>query len=120
MAELITFLPEPKDDAQATLAPIFKKEDGRIDWTKSAREILNRMRGFDPWPGAYSTLRGQKLQIGKAAVGEPKFSPGLLRVIHKKMYVGCGVGESLELMEVVVVGKKRMMSVAFLNWCHSD
>jgi methionyl-tRNA formyltransferase len=115
MAELDRILPEAQDDAQATLAPILKKEDGRVDWTRPAREIFNRMRGFDPWPGAYSTLRRQKFQIWKAAIGEPKLSPGALRVIHKKLYAGCDAGESLELTEVQMEGKKRMTAAAFLN-----
>ena len=115
MTEIDTIVPEPQVDSEATLAPILKKEDGRIDWTKPAREILNRMRGFDPWPGAYSTLRGQKFQVWKASVGEAKLSPGALRTDHKKLYVGCGTGESIELMEIQLEGKKRMAVAAFLN-----
>ena len=115
MAELDTIQPQPQDDEQATLAPILKKEDGRIDWNKPAREILNRMRGFDPWPGAYSTLRGQKFQIWKASVADVKLTPGVLRVVDKRLYAGCDAGESLELMEVQMEGKKRMTAAAFLN-----
>ncbi len=48
-----------QDDAAASLAPILKREDGRIDWTRPANEIYNRMRGFAPWPGAYTDFRGQ-------------------------------------------------------------
>ena len=115
MAELDRIRPEPQDDAQATYAPILKKEDGHIDWRKPAREILNRMRGFDPWPGAYASLRGQRFQIWKAAAGEPKLAPGTLRMIDKKLYAGCGDGESIELREVQMEGKKRMTAAAFLN-----
>ena len=115
MAELDHIVPEPQDDAQATYAPILKKEDGRIDWRKPAQEILNRMCGFDPWPGAYTSLRGQKIQIWKAAIGEVKVGAGILRSIDKKLYAGCGEGESLELREVQMEGKKRMTAAAFLN-----
>lgn len=115
MAELDHIHPEPQDNAQATYAPILKKEDGRIDWHKPGREILNRMRGFDPWPGAYTGLRGQKFQLWKAAIGEVKLAPGVLRSIDKKLYAGCGEGESLELREVQLEGKKRMTVSAFLN-----
>jgi methionyl-tRNA formyltransferase len=101
--------------AQATYAPILKKEDGRIDWHRPAREILNRMRGFDPWPGAYTTLRGQKFQVWKAAIGEPKLAPGALLIADKKFYAGCGETESIELTEVQLEGKKRMTMAAFLN-----
>ena len=62
-----TIHPRPQDHAQATLAPILKKEDGLIDFSRSAAEILNRMRGFQPWPGAYTKFRGKNLQIWKAA-----------------------------------------------------
>ena len=115
MAELDNIHPEPQDDAQASYAPILRKEDGRIDWHKPAREILNRMRGFDPWPGAYATLRGQKFQIWKASVGQPKLAPGALRIIDKKLYAGCDEGESIALEEVQLEGKKRMTALAFLN-----
>ena len=115
LTELPRIKPQPQDDAQATYAPILTKEDGRIDWRRPAREILNRMRGFDPWPGAYTSLRGQKLQIWKAATGEAKLAPGALRTIGKKLYAGCGEGESVELREVQLEGKKRMTAAAFLN-----
>ncbi|MDP9115116.1 MAG: methionyl-tRNA formyltransferase, partial [Acidobacteriota bacterium] len=69
LAGLATIKPEPQDDSAATYAPILKKEDGKIDWQLSAREILNRIRGFEPWPGGYGFLRGQRLQIWHAAVG---------------------------------------------------
>jgi methionyl-tRNA formyltransferase len=107
--------PEPQDDAQATLAPILKKEDGKIDWRLSAREILNRIRGFDPWPGGYGFLRGQRLQIPKAALGTAKLARGELRAVNGKLYAGCGDGESIELREVQLEGKKRMLAAAFLN-----
>ena len=59
--------PRQQDHAQATLAPILKKEDGPIDFSRSAAEILNRLRGFQPWPGAYTKFRGKNLQMWKAA-----------------------------------------------------
>ena len=115
LADLSTIQPEPQDDSQATHAPILKKDDGKIDWQLSAREILNRIRGFEPWPGGYGFLAGQRLQIWNAAVGDPKLSPGALRVIDRKLYAGCGNGESIELREVQLEGKKRMPAAAFLN-----
>src|SRR5258707_7905686 len=56
-------VPRPQNHAEATLAPILKKEDGRIDWNRPAREIYNRIRGFAPWPGAYTTFRGQTCHL---------------------------------------------------------
>ncbi|MDP9113144.1 MAG: methionyl-tRNA formyltransferase, partial [Acidobacteriota bacterium] len=90
-------------------------EDGKIDWQLSAREILNRIRGFEPWPGGYGFLRGQRLQIWHAVVGEMKLSPGVLRSAQHKLFAGCGRDESIELREVQLEGKKRMPVAAFLN-----
>src|SRR6185503_18860517 len=58
-----TIAPRKQDNAAATYAPILKKEDGRVDWTHSARAISNQVRGFDPWPGAFTTFRGELLQL---------------------------------------------------------
>ena len=73
---------QPQDHAQATLAPILKKEDGRIDWNLPALEIWNRIRGLRPWPGAYTRFRGKNLHIWAAsrpAAGETMpLDPGTL------------------------------------------
>jgi methionyl-tRNA formyltransferase len=115
LAELPAIHPVPQDDSQATYAPILKKEDGKVDWTLSAREILNRIRGFEPWPGGYGFLRGQRLQIWSAALGDQKLPPGALRAENRKLYAGCGREESIELREVQLEGKKRMPAAAFMN-----
>jgi methionyl-tRNA formyltransferase len=115
LAELPSIQPEPQGDSEASYAPILKKEDGKIDWQLPAREILNRIRGFVPWPGAYGFLQGQRLVIWKAAATGVVLLPGALRVVNRKLYAGCGVGSSIELREVQVEGKKRMQAAAFLN-----
>lgn len=115
LAKLASVQPQRQDDAQATYAPILKKEDGKIDWQLPARQILNRIRGFEPWPGGYGFLRGQRFQICKAVVGDQALPPGALRVVNRKLYAGCGDRESLELREVQLEGKKRMPAAAFLN-----
>ena len=115
LRELSTIRPEPQDNSQATYAPILKKEDGKIDWQLSAQEILNRIRGFEPWPGGYGFLRGQRFQIWSAAAGGLSLTPGTLRVAHHKLFAGCGHEESIELREVQLEGKKRMPAAAFLN-----
>ncbi len=61
---------EKQNDAEASYAPILKKEDGRIDWTRRADEIYNRLRGFTPWPGAYTSFRGQQLNLLRAKPAE--------------------------------------------------
>ena len=55
--------PSPQDDSQASFAPLLKKEDGRIDWSLSAQQIYNRIRGLQPWPGAFTTFRGKSCHI---------------------------------------------------------
>src|ERR1043165_9976234 len=66
-----TMLPEKQDNALATLAPLLKKEDGRIDWRQPAPAIHNRVRGLQPWPGAFTTFRGHALHIWRAALAAP-------------------------------------------------
>ena len=106
--------PEKQDEAQASYAPILKKEDGRIDWSMSSEEIVNRVRGFEPWPGCYGSLRRQRFHIWKARQAEGVFQAGGLHVIGKKLYAGCK-GGAIELLEVQLEGKKRMTAAAFLN-----
>jgi methionyl-tRNA formyltransferase len=106
--------PVPQDPTRATYAPILKREDGKADWSLSAQEILNRIRGFQPWPGYYGFLRGQRFHIWKARVGGEIIPPGALRTRGKALYAGCSEG-SIELLEVQLEGKKRMAASAFLN-----
>ena len=108
-------IPQPQDNAQATYASMLKKEDGRIDWTRSAAQIHNQVRGMQPWPGAYSIFRGAALHVWRArpveaGAGHP---PGAL-VRIKPPLVACGVG-ALELIEVQMEGRKRMPAADFAN-----
>jgi methionyl-tRNA formyltransferase len=107
--------PRPQDNSQASLAPILKKEDGLVDFSRSATEIFNRMRGFQPWPGAYTKFRGKTLQIAKARPVTDALPQGELRVIGDRLLVGCGHDTSLELMEVQLEGKKRTSARDFLH-----
>ncbi len=109
--------PEKQDDAEAaSYAPILKKEDGMVDWSRSAREIRNRLRGFTPWPGAYTMFRGQQLNIvGAAAVDYAGIEIGAMALKHRSIVVGCGDGSALQLIEVQPAGKKRMSVEAFVN-----
>ena len=109
-------VPTPQDDSQATLAPLLKKEDGRIDFSRSAQEISNRLRGFQPWPGAFSTFRGKQLTVHSARPGKgPQLTTGELLVNEDSLYVGAGQGTALELLEVQLEGKKRMSARDFTN-----
>ena len=110
---------QPQDHAQATLAPILKKEDGRINWNLPAMEIWNRIRGLRPWPGAYTSFRGQNLHIWAAsrpAAGEAMpLDPGTLIADRGRLRVTCGQGTLLELAEIQLEGRKRMPVRDFLN-----
>ncbi len=114
--------PRPQDHSQATLAPMIKKEDGRIDWKMTAQEIAWRIRGFRPWPGAYTTFRGKNLHIWAVAVhsGETHVpaEPGALATAAGKLLVGCGAGTRLEVKELQVEGRKRLSAKDFLNGVH--
>ncbi len=111
-----TIVPQPQDPAQASFAPVLKKEDGRIDWTRPAGDIYNRIRGFVPWPGCYTRFRGRQLQIWRASRGgEKEGSPGALHAGRGRLFVSCGAGTTLELLEVQLEGKKRMTAADFLN-----
>lgn len=112
-----TLTPCPQDNAVATLAPILKKDDGRIDWNWPASKVHARMRGFDPWPGAYTTFRGQALHIRscRVALSAPAVKPGTLFMSDKLLLAGCGSGTAIELIEVQQEGRKRVTADAFCN-----
>ena len=112
--------PVKQDPAEATYAPILKKEDGEIDWSSPASKIVNRSRGFLPWPGAYSFFRAQIFHIWKArvAIGDPIGDPGQMIVQKKRLLIACGERTLIEPLEVQVEGRKRMSAEAFLNGQH--
>ena len=107
-----------QDDSQASLAPILKKEDGLVDFTGSATEIFNRMRGFQPWPGAYTRFRGKTLQIFKALPGAESIPGGEIRIAENRWLVGCGQNSALELLEIQLEGKKRTSAREFIQGYH--
>ncbi len=109
-----TVRPCPQDHSKATLAPILKKEDGHIDFHLTAREILNRLRGFQPWPGAFSSFRGKNLQVWAAQPIERVAAASEVAVESGRLFVGCGTG-ALELLEVQLEGKKRMPAADFIH-----
>ncbi len=107
--------PRKQDDSQATLAPILKKEDGRIDFSRGAPEIYNRFRGFQPWPGAFTTFRGRGLNITAMKPAWEQIPPTQLLVRDGKLFVGCGQNSSIELLEVHPEGKKRISGKDFIQ-----
>jgi methionyl-tRNA formyltransferase len=108
--------PIPQDDSQATPAPLLKKEDGRVDFSRTAAEIYNRMRGFQPWPGATAQFRGKGLKlIAARPTQSEKNLPGELRVIADRLSVGCARNTSLDLLQVQPEGKKVMSVREFIS-----
>jgi methionyl-tRNA formyltransferase len=108
--------PRPQDDSRATYAPILKKEDGRIDWSNPAQQIHDLIRGFQPWPGAHTSFRGQSLHLWRSrlAPGHWSLPPGALIQTHG-VFAVAGDGAVLELLEVQLEGRKRMPAEVFAN-----
>jgi methionyl-tRNA formyltransferase len=109
--------PTPQDHSQATLAPILKKEDGRIDFARPAQDLFNRLRGFQPWPGAFTILKDKTLQVHRAQPARPAatLAPGQVAVEGTRLLVGCGQDTALELIEIQLEGKRRMTAQEFIN-----
>ncbi len=110
-----TIQPRPQEHDKATLAPILRKEDGRIDFRRTAAEIHNRLRGFQPWPGAFTSFRGKNLQIWKAAPHDQPLAEAEMFIRGDRVVVGCAAGTSLELLDVQLEGKKRMPAADFVR-----
>jgi methionyl-tRNA formyltransferase len=112
--------PVPQDHTQATLAPILKKEDGQVDFSRTATEIHNRLRGFQPWPGAYAQFRGKNLKFvsSRPEDASSNLAPGELRVGDDKLFAGCAAGTVLQLLQVQPEGKKIMTAREFINGYH--
>ncbi len=111
-----TIQPVPQDNGRASLAPILEREDALVDFTRSAAEIYNRWRGFQPWPGAYTFFRGKKLTLHRLVpAGATHGSPGEVSVEQDRMFVAAGNATRLELLEVQLEGKKRMPVADFLR-----
>jgi methionyl-tRNA formyltransferase len=105
----------PQNDAEATLAPILKKEDGLIDFSRTAHEIMNRLRGFQPWPGAYTKFRGKTLQIWRATALMHASPIAEVKVEAGHLLVGCGFDTALDVQELQLEGKKRGLAADFIR-----
>jgi methionyl-tRNA formyltransferase len=118
--EAKTITPIPQDHSQATLAPILKKEDGLIDFNRTAAEIHNRLRGFQPWPGAHTHFRGKSLKFISARPDDTpsNLAAGELRVGDEKLFVGCGSRTVLQLLQIQPEGKKALTAREFINGYH--
>ena len=120
-----TIVPRAQNHTEASYAPMLKKEDGRIDWKRPATEIYNRMRGFAPWPGAYTTFRGQSCHVwgepaskGEGAGsqrGRGEAAPGTLFDEKDELFVCCGDATVLSVSAVKLEGRKPVKAGDFAN-----
>ncbi len=109
----------PQDNSRATLAPLLKKEDGRIQWNSRAQEIYNRIRAFQPWPGAFTTFRGKQCHIwGKHTPIAHSDTPGAILSLGSDTFIACGGGTSLQLEFVQLEGRKRVSAREFSSGAH--
>lgn len=115
--------PRPQEHSRATLAPMLKKEDGKVDWSQAAPRIANRVRGLVPWPGTFTTFRGETCHLWSARpspAGPPEKTtapaePGVLWAGQGRLLVACGQGSWLELAELQMPNRKRASARDFLN-----
>ena len=114
--------PTPQNDAEATYAPIMKRENGEIDWTIAAENIANRVRGFRPFPGTFTTFRGAKIGIvsaSAAGTADGDVSPGeIVEAVKGTLLVACGEHTMLKIDEVKPEGKRAMSAADFINGTH--
>jgi len=122
--------PQPQRDEDATFAPILKREDGRIDWTMDAAAIDRRVRGFQPWPNAFTTLESRRLIIWQATAetidrsfleqsGEMSMGAGQITEARgDKLIINCGGATTLRVSELQPEGRRRMRAREFINGMH--
>ena len=112
----------PQRDEDATLAPMLKREDGLIDWSMDAFAIERRVRGFQPWPNAYTSFRSQRLIIWKATpewIEQLVFTPGqIIEARGDRLIIACGDGSALRVSELQTEGGRRLSARDFLNGTH--
>ena len=109
--------PVPQDSARASYAPMLSKEQSPLDWTRSARQLHDHVRGLYPWPSALMVLDGIRCKVLQTALaGESGGkTPGtVLQADKKGLRVACGDGQALDILELQPNGKKAMSSPAFL------
>ena len=109
----------PQDHQRATLAPLIRKADARIDWTRPARRIHDQIRAFNPRPGAFTRFRGERLKIWRSRDSQPSGFPvlsGRIRTTGQgAILVGCGEGSSLEIVELQSANRGRLRARDFAN-----
>lgn len=122
LGRLDDLTPRPQHDRDATFAPLLKKEDGLIDWSQSAVEIERCVRGFQPWPNAYTSFKSKGLTIWRAqpvSSSNQDASVGEVVLAHgDELLVSCGDQTALRLFEVQPEARKRLSVRDFINGLH--
>ncbi len=112
-----TILPVPQDHGRATLAPLLKKEDGRVDWSLPAARVASRARGFHPWPGAFTFHDGRLvkvLRVREAPGAGAGVEPGTVKAVTGDgVTVACGDGTAVRLVEVQPESRRAMPAAAW-------
>ena len=109
--------PQKQDNGLATYAPLLTRDDGRVDPARSAQSIYDRWRGFQPWPGAWTTVHGKKLTLHRLAIASSTrgIEPGALLVEGDRLFFAAGDGRVLEVIELQLEGKRRMPAADLLR-----
>ena len=112
-------VPRPQDSSLVSLAPMLKKEDGKIEWTQTAEEIARRVRGLYPWPGTYTQFRDKNLHLWAAQPATRSASegstPGALLIEQGRLFAVCGGATLLNVLELQLEGRKRLSARDFIN-----
>jgi methionyl-tRNA formyltransferase len=119
LSKLDSLKPIRQNEAEATFASIMKKEDGLVDWNRTAVEIERRIRGFQPFPSSYTFNNGARLTLWR---GEPIEMPGaaarpgqIIEAASDRLVIACGGSTVLRVLEIQPEGKRRMPVRDYLN-----
>ena len=114
--------PVKQDDSQSTYAAMLDKTMSPVDWSKSAQEIHNQIRGLDPWPVAQTKLNGKNLKLFRSTISNDLGTgkPGEAVSLKNGLGVFCGDGKAVIVSEVQYEGKKRMNAADFLRGCQLE
>lgn len=106
----------PQDHSKATYCKTLTKEDGRVNFNKSASEIFNQWRAMTPWPGIWAEIGGKRIKLAKIEVSERQISePGMIVITDDKIFIGCNDKSSIRAVELQKEGKKIQLAADFIN-----
>ena len=120
LKNLENIAPQKQNESQASYAPILTKEDGRIFWDSRAETIRDHIRGFQPFPTAFTSMENKKFTIWKAEIadfqiGDEEKTGKIIQADRDNFIVACGGNSALKLLEIQIEGKRRMNARDFLN-----